>query len=222
MPKVRFNIAGLLFLVLVLGVALAALRQSSDLWESGFFTATVAILLVSILLSVHRDGLTQAFWLGFAVLGWSYVVLTIVPPIESRLITTKALAYLQSKVHARRPLKITTVRHSGSWAQTDQSQNVWFSSDAGDRFVTSGQGQLWIWDSAAGKLLSGWNSTSGNFIRIGHSLLALLVAWLGGQLSRALCRGRRRPVDSTADQLGSTATGFSDGGLSASLSTDDN
>ena len=36
--------------------------------------------------------------MGFALFGWIYLGLTLVPAIESRLITTKALAYLDSKV----------------------------------------------------------------------------------------------------------------------------
>ena len=34
-----------------------------------------------------------------------------------------------------------------------------------------------------GKLLGGWIGTTENFIRIGHTLFALLAGWFGGQLS---------------------------------------
>jgi hypothetical protein len=67
MRKLRFSIASLLALILVLGVGFAALRESSDLWDSGLFTVTLGILLISILLAVHRTESRQAFWLGFAV-----------------------------------------------------------------------------------------------------------------------------------------------------------
>ena len=47
-------------------------------------------------------------------------------------------------------------------------------------------GQGMLWDAATGKLLGGWSGTTENFVRIGHSLFALLAGWLGGQLSRLL------------------------------------
>ena len=36
-----------------------------------------------------------------------------------------------------------------------------------------------LWDAATGNLLAGPIGTSENFLRIGHSLLALVVAFLG-------------------------------------------
>ena len=58
----------------------------------------LGVLLVSILLAVHRTEKRRAFWLGFALFGAAYLGLSLVPPIESRLITTKALAFIDSKV----------------------------------------------------------------------------------------------------------------------------
>ncbi|MFI5456916.1 MAG: hypothetical protein ACHRXM_15835 [Isosphaerales bacterium] len=46
MRMLRFNIASLLVIIFVLGVSLAALRESSDLWESGLFTVTLGILRI--------------------------------------------------------------------------------------------------------------------------------------------------------------------------------
>ena len=83
MRRIRFNSASQLGVILVLGVGFAALRESRDLWESGVFTLTLAALLISILFAVHRLGLS------------------LVPSIESRLMTTKALAYLDSKLACR-------------------------------------------------------------------------------------------------------------------------
>jgi hypothetical protein len=43
-----------------------------------------------------------------------------------------------------------------------------------------------LWDATTGKLLSAGGSNSWSFIQIGHSLCALILAWLGGNLSRHL------------------------------------
>ena len=91
MRRIRFNIASLLVVVLLVAVGFAALRESNDLWDSGVFTLTLGVLLISILLAVHRTESRRAFWIGFALFGWIYLGLSLVPSIESRLMTTKAL-----------------------------------------------------------------------------------------------------------------------------------
>jgi hypothetical protein len=93
------------------------------------FTVTLVALLMSILLAMHRTEKRRAFWLGFALFGWAYMALTVMPSIESRLITTKALAHLRSKV-AGRSLIITTVRQSGTWRLVVRfTNNVVVSTD---------------------------------------------------------------------------------------------
>jgi hypothetical protein len=206
MRKLRFNIASLLALILVLGVGFAALRESSDLWESGVFTATLGILLISIVLAVHRHESKRAFWLGFAVSGWIYIGLSLVPTIESRLLTTKAIAYLDSKVPGR-PLGVFTLRLSvaNSSVPINQVQAVAFSQN-GNQLATSNQSVVRLWDAATGKLLNGWSGTTYNFVRIGHSLLALLVGWLGGKLSRRLCQASRHTEGPTVVEAGGSTS----------------
>ena len=97
MRRFRFHLGTLLILVLLFGVGFAALRESSAAWDSSLFSITVGILLTSILLAVHRTARRRAFWLGFALFGLVYLALTLIPPVESRLITTRSLAYLASK-----------------------------------------------------------------------------------------------------------------------------
>jgi WD40 repeat protein len=189
MRRFRFHIAGLLILVLILGLGFAALREASDLWDSGVFTLTLGALLVSLLLVVHRTETKRAFWIGFATFGWSYIGLTSIPSIESRLLTTRVLAYLDSKVPGR-PVAITGLAWGGSTNAPNQGISQVAFSPQGTMLASSNQGVVRLWDASTGKLLWGWGGTTENFIRIGHSLLALALAWLGGKLSRYL-RERR-------------------------------
>ena len=144
MRRIRFTIASLLVVVLFVAVGFAALRKSSDLWESGVFTLTLAALLISILLAVHRTESRRAFWLGFALFGWTYLGLSLVPSIESRLISTKAFAYLDSKL-AYRSVGGFSVRSSAtnSGIPSNQVQAVAFTPD-GNQFATSSQGVVEI------------------------------------------------------------------------------
>ena len=98
MRRFRFHIGAIAILILVLGVGFAALRESNETWDSSIFSLTVVVLSIAVLLAVHRIEKRRAFWLGFAVFGSAYLAISLVPSIESRLITTKALTFLDSKV----------------------------------------------------------------------------------------------------------------------------
>jgi hypothetical protein len=193
MRRIRFNISTLVVLILALAIGFAALRESNDLWASGLFTLTLGVLLTSVLLAVHGKDAKWAFWLGFALFGWGYLALSMVPPIESRLMTTKALAYLDSKVPGR-SAAFTLYSTLNSGIGSNQLQAVRLGPD-GNPLATTNQGQLRIWDVVTGRLLAGWGGTTENFVRIGHSLLTLLAAWIGGLLSRRLWRTSRAPQE---------------------------
>jgi hypothetical protein len=204
MRKLRFNIANLLAVIFILGVGFAALRESSDLWESGVFTLTLAALLISILLAVHHLGSRRAFWLGFALFGWIYLGLSLVSSIESRLFTTKALGYLDSKV--LRPtldglayfdydndglMDLNVVDNKGNGTLEDVTAAA-RSNPAGNQASFS--------NILAGTSLKGSIGTTQNFVRIGHSLLAVVAAIVGGGLSKYLhtknSQGTSAPVPS--------------------------
>src|SRR4051794_27752373 len=154
MQRPRFTIASLLGLVVFVAVSFAALREATDTWDSGVFGVTLALLLISVLLVIHRIEGRRAFWLGFTMFGWVYLLMSLVPPIEARLPTTKALVYLDSKV----PGRIVN--------------SIAFSPD-GRSFGWSPDRTVRLWDASTGRALTGPNATSGDFVRIGHSLLAL-------------------------------------------------
>jgi hypothetical protein len=191
MRSLRFNIANLLGVILFLGVGFAALRESDDLRESAILNLTFGVLLVSILVAVRRTEAKPAFWIGFALFGWGYVALSSIPSIDSRLLTTKELTYLDSKVPGRpaypAKLMLWTNHSAGSG---NQNHYVAFAVD-GLKVGTTSDRVVRVWDVATGKLLTGWSGTTENFIRIGNSLIALLAAWIDGQLSRRLSRGSR-------------------------------
>jgi hypothetical protein len=187
MKRIRFNIASLLIVILIVGVGFAALRESNNLWDSGLFTLTVGVLLISVLLAVHRKEATRAFWLGFVLFGWSYLAVSLVPPIESRLITTRTLTHLDSKMPGRLSVLSVELAFAGSGAPSNKLQAFALSPD-GNQLATANQRQVKIWDAATGKLLTGWGGTTENFVRIGHSLFAMMLGSFGGLLSRRIWR----------------------------------
>jgi hypothetical protein len=190
MRRFRFHIGSLLIFILFSGVGFAALREAENLWDNGTFSLTITVLLVSVLLVLHRGGLKRAFWVGFALFGWIYFGLTWVASIESRLLTTQALAYLDSRL-ANRPLMITGADWGSSGNAANGTLKVAFSPDGNLVADYGSQGAVRLWDVATGApIVGGWKGTTQNFVRIGHSLLTLIVAYLGGWLSCHLSRSR--------------------------------
>jgi len=192
MRRFRFHIGSLVILVLLLGIGFAALRESNDLWDSGIFTVTLGVLLISILLAVHRTEKRGAFWLGFALFGSAYLGLSLVPSIEPRLITTRVLTFLDSKMPRSNPAGAGMAQNDdGSWdllfVNNSQPNALYLNKGNGTLMVTIG--------------------TNENFIRIGHSLLALIAAFVGGQLSRNLhARNRERTLKLSSPETGHEPT----------------
>ena len=73
---------------------------------------------------------------------------------------------------------------------------IWWMDNGTQVALTDGVNG-WIVFNQPFKLLSGSGGTSENFMRIGHTLLALLIAFLGGRLSRALSAAGLRPRSDT-------------------------
>jgi hypothetical protein len=195
MKRIRFNIASLLVVVLLVAVCFAGLREASESWDSGLFSLTLVVLMFPILLGVHRTEKRRAYWLGFALFGWTYLGLSLVPSIEPRLITTKALAYLDSKVPDRSTVHLRRVWDTWSNNPTQNNQSILSTSIAFSPQENGAVGGNW---SAAGDWMfprsfsgAGGSSTV-NFIRIGHSFLTLIVATLGGLLSRYVYKKNRQ------------------------------
>lgn len=180
----RYKIRTLLGVVLFVAIGVAALRAADDVWDGCLLGLTSLCLLTAVLLAVHRTDRRRAYWLGFALFGWTYLVASLIPPIGSRLPTTKGLALLDSKIPGRETT-ISAVWAYTSTAGTTPVQTVAFSTQ-GNTVASSSQGGIRVWDVTTGKLLAGPNGSTENFIRIGNSLLALLLAFVGGHLSRYL------------------------------------
>lgn len=198
----RFTIRSLLGAILFAGIAIAALRASTDVWDSGILGLDLLILLTAVLLAVHRTDRKRAYWLGFAFFGWAYLIVSLIPPIGSRLPTTMGLTFIDSKIPGRHRAWVTTALTFTSTAGTNPVQTVALSPQ-GNTLASSSLGVVRLWNATTGKLLAGPDGSTENFIRIGHSLLALVLAFLGGHLSRHLYgRGREDrsnpPSDSPA------------------------
>lgn len=185
----RFSIGTLMAVVLVCGVAVAALRDASDSWAGVMLALTLFMLGIALLGILTLRGDRRAFWQGFALFGWGYLVLTMGPwfagEIQPRLPTTHFLGYAFGRLHAERwtldkSAVLTWKRGMGATAFPAQSGNV-------DSVGTSTATILVTdFDASAGKGFA-FIAVGGNldqFVRVGHCLFALSVGLVGGLIAR--------------------------------------
>src|SRR5262245_30310719 len=141
-PMRRFSILGLMGVISACAVGAAALSNPTDLWDETVFSLTLLILVASTLVAIRRGGAA----LGFALFGSIYLIASLIPPIEARLLTTRGLAYIHPKVATGDADPVEIIVTSGG----DHSSN----------------GKVWLWDAVTGKPVRRMRD-SGNFIRIG-------------------------------------------------------
>jgi hypothetical protein len=214
MKRPRFTIASILLTVLCVAVGVAALRASDDMWDGAIFGIAALSFLTAVLMAVHRTERRRAFWLGFALFGCIYLGASLIPIINNRLPTSKALVFLDSKLpRAGSGLSILDLDGDGSLdlivSTGTQASGFYLNQSDGTLRAVNGSAAPGAngavlsrldttWSSGSRLLLSAPRGTRENFVRIGHSLLAMIIAILGGSLSRSIqARERSRSIEST-------------------------
>jgi hypothetical protein len=95
----RVSIASLMFVVVLVAVGIAALRNPSYWGTSAIYSVTLALLIFSTAGVIFRKGESRLHWAGMAFFGWSYLIVAIVssdlnPPT---LITTWLLMEIDNR-----------------------------------------------------------------------------------------------------------------------------
>ena len=79
MTRFRLTIAQLLIFVLSVGVGFAALRNANEFWASATHTLAIISILAALLCAFARKGKARIAWAGFAVFGWGYLLIDLLP-----------------------------------------------------------------------------------------------------------------------------------------------
>jgi len=114
----RFTILGVMGLVLVSAVGLAALRGANDYWAGGLLTVTPLLFGLALIGALCGRPEKKAGRLGFVVLGGGYFALAFLGLSDAnlnKLPTSQALSYAHQKVAGPGPIVMTTrIMPSGS------------------------------------------------------------------------------------------------------------
>ncbi len=158
MRAIRFPIAGLMGAVLVVALGLAALRNASETWASVMFLLTCGVLNLAVVGTLCREGAKRAWWLGFALFGWGYLVLAFWSSVQLPTMT------LLDVVGSRLGLKVQFGGGMGGMGGGMRSAGFWAFGGFG-----------------------GFGGPPGQSLKqIAHRLWALVAALLGGVLARVL------------------------------------
>ncbi len=76
MPSIRISIRGLIGLILIASLWIAALARATELWVTITDTLTLGLLLMAILGTFIHRGKSRCFWAGFALFGFTHLFLT--------------------------------------------------------------------------------------------------------------------------------------------------
>lgn len=158
----RISIAGLLWLILLCGIGLAAMRSPTLLWNQALYTATVILLLGSIFGVLRR----RPFWVGFALFGWGFLLVNQLPTSRtvggSRLVHWAIFDALYTAIHEEPHAYYSppALGHGASIVST-------FSMTKGQQMPLTA------------------NEHYTNFLEIGDSLTCLALALLGAILAVA-------------------------------------
>jgi hypothetical protein len=98
MVRPRISIAGMMILLVALGLVLSSLRFPSEGAAAAVLLVTQAILAAAVLAVVYSTQERRAFWLGFALFGWGYMALIADRPEMLTSMTLDQLEY-----YLRRP-----------------------------------------------------------------------------------------------------------------------
>jgi hypothetical protein len=80
MTRLRFTLAQLMAIVLSVGFGFAALRNADLFWASATYTLAIIMIAAAPVGAFARKGTARMTWTGFAVFGWTYLLVDQLQP----------------------------------------------------------------------------------------------------------------------------------------------
>jgi hypothetical protein len=209
MSRFRISLATLLMIVAVVALGLAGMVSASRFWTAAAATVTLALLLAAVLAACLLAGADRAFWAGFALFGWVYLLLVNWDWVGGQFghdLTAGLSAVAEiifPEVTVTGPPQV-----SGSGFPTPPAPSVKMAPGPRAPAVVTPA----LPPSPSAETIAGFNFFEmtqqrqikiGNFVQIGRMLLALLFALLGGFLARTMAERR----DAQAGSAGPAAPG---------------
>jgi hypothetical protein len=186
MRRFRFSIGSMMVLIVVLGVAFAALHFPTPIWANVWFSLALAAVTFAILAAVYSRGEQRAFWVGFATCGWVYFVASMGPWFQAetgfQLVTTTILDLMAPTLVQKDYLlrKYIGQFNPPSAPIPPTPWQIWNLPD-----FSIGR----VWRTGYVTLQS-----PPLYFRVGHGVFSVVIALLGGEAVRSLAAMRSQPA----------------------------
>lgn len=207
----RYSLGSLFLTLLYLSIGCAALVNASGVWPQVAITLTLAILVVFSLGAIFWTERRRVFAIGFSATGWLYFLLVFsdVTNVRPYLLTESATNQLFTTMHSKQMGSYNIVYQTVTAPNgTSQVQTAVYAapvlppplpgpSPAGSITPTPAYA-LQPYAPAAYPFSYSSIGVGRQFVspqsfsNIGHSLWAIIVAFVGGVTAQLLAKGRQR------------------------------
>jgi hypothetical protein len=180
MSRIRFSMTSAMLAIAFIALSLAGLRHEGTSWTRLLFMGVFFTMIVSILFAVYRKGDRRAFWLGFALVGWGFLLFTYVLPNVSMVGDMSSLANgfalrLQPRLGSQVAMTVPT------------TTSAFGSGSMGMMSGTSGLGMIGtVW----------MGPTFEQVLTVCNAWLTILFALAGGFVARHIAGQDRRTTGS--------------------------
>jgi hypothetical protein len=115
--QLQFSLRNLVGAVIACAIVCAIAVRPPIRLGSVSITIAVGVLFAAVLEAVFRRGEARHFWIGFAIVGWGYLVLVFIDPfktqIGNQLLTTKLLDWIHDGAGIRTGNDLADFRQFG-------------------------------------------------------------------------------------------------------------
>ncbi len=222
-PTFRFSIRQLLLGTALVAVACVALRSASPTWVAALLGLMLLALTAAVPLALFRQGADRAWWFGFALFGWLYLLLLgyswgLDPNTsQSNPLRPYSLATAQisssgyMRIHAASPAPITyyvpaatgSVPTYPAVPATVISDPAYIAADSPPPIYPSGRlpaaFSFYIGTSRATSAFSG--PSHDDFVNVAHAFWAILIAVCGGWFTCWVYKTRPLPPKNETDTI---------------------
>jgi hypothetical protein len=170
-PRFQFRLGTLLLAMVVVGTACAALAMPTPFWAGTLLCLTLASLLTSVLLVIYRTGPTRAFAVGLLVFTGGYLACVLF------------LDHSLRKLDNQAPMPTSRIAHWTFFATHAKNRRAVTVQVSNFRPVPTGNPGPTT-STAAPTITTRTIQTpvhnAEDFVEIVHSILSLLLGFLGG------------------------------------------
>jgi hypothetical protein len=208
LPWWRFSLKQLLLATALVALGCVALRNANTTWVGAMLGLTWIALAASLLLAMYRDGQDRAFWVGFAVAGWLYLLLPVfgwsfMSNLQGNTVITTRISHWAYDWLYAQPLPAPASGfgppmsgYGGSMGSSDVSMMGGPGGGMPGMGGMSGMGMGGMPGGPGGPPFPTFTGPSQqDFTNVSHALWTLLLALCGGWFAQWLYATRGRQPD---------------------------